>query len=166
MRRRLRLRWWGWVLVALVVVAGGLALNLWSARSEFCGSCHTAMGSYYASWTASSHSSVKCLDCHSDPGWVGYYHSKADGVRNALEYFLGIHKGRRSEPPGRAACQRPGCHSDADLTAVGLAGAETHARHRGSVACASCHGDVGHRDVAERRTVVPCSECHPSAQTP
>jgi nitrate/TMAO reductase-like tetraheme cytochrome c subunit len=149
-----------WALAAVSAVAAALLVNFLTARSQFCGSCHSVMGQYYASWSSSTHASVKCLDCHSDPGWEGYYHSKVDGVRNALEYFLGIEKAGRSAPPGAASCQRPGCHSDDDMTAGGEDGAMAHARHLGAVACVRCHGDVGHRVVAERRTVVACDECH------
>ena len=156
----------GLVLIALCVAAAALFLNSWTARSQFCGSCHSAMGSRYTSWSSSSHSSVACLDCHSDPGWIGYYHSKVDGVKNALEYFLGVDTGRRSPPPGPAACLRPGCHSGPDLTAGEGAGAAAHSRHLGSVACVECHGDVGHRNVAERRTVKLCDACHTAPQTP
>jgi nitrate/TMAO reductase-like tetraheme cytochrome c subunit len=151
-----------WVLASVATVAAALLVNFVTARSQFCGSCHSVMGEPYASWSRSSHSSVKCLDCHSDPGWVGYYHSKVEGVRNALKYFLGVDKGRRSAPPGPAACRRPGCHSDAGLLSGGGEGAAAHGRHLGSVACVECHGDVGHRVVAQRPTVVACDECHPA----
>lgn len=163
---RRRLTWRGWTLVALGAAAVALLVNFLTARSQFCGSCHSVMGAHYASWSASSHSTVKCLDCHSDPGWVGYYHSKVDGVRNALDYFLGIEKDTRSGAPGPAACLRPGCHTDGDLCAAGGAGADAHGRHLESVACVDCHGDVGHRNVAERRTVKACDACHEPPQTP
>lgn len=161
---RVRMTWKAWVLASVAVAAAALLVNFLTARSQFCGSCHSVMGEHHASWSASTHSSAKCLDCHSDPGWEGYYHSKVDGVRNALEYFLGIEKRGRSAPPGPASCQRPGCHSGADLKAGGGEGAATHARHLGGVACVECHGDVGHRVVAERRTVVACDECHAAPQ--
>jgi hypothetical protein len=157
---RLRLTWRSWIVILLCAGVAAFALNRYSARSQFCGSCHSVMGTHYASWKSSSHSSVDCLDCHSDPGWVGYYHSKVAGVRNALQYFLGIEKGRRSPPPGPAACERPGCHSERDLVAGDGPGRVAHAQHIGSLACVECHGDVGHRDAHERRTVTPCSACH------
>lgn len=163
---RLRLTWRSWIVLLLCAGAGVFGLNRLSARSQFCGSCHSAMGEHYASWTSSSHSTVACLDCHSDPGWVGYYHSKIDGVRNALQYFLGIEKGEHSDQPGPAACQRPGCHSDRSLAGGDGAGSAAHARHLGPVACVDCHGDVGHRLVSDRRTVKACDECHQAPQTP
>jgi nitrate/TMAO reductase-like tetraheme cytochrome c subunit len=164
---RLRLTWRSWIVILLCAGAAAFALNRYSARSEFCGSCHSVMGAHYVSWSSSTHSSVKCLDCHSDPGWVGYYHSKLDGVRNALQFYLGIDRGPSCPPPGPAACQRPGCHSTQDLVAGGGAGATAHARHLASVACVDCHGDVGHRVVSEQRTVKACDACHDQPlQTP
>jgi len=163
---RVRLTWRSWVVILLCAGGAVFALNRWSARSQFCGSCHSVMGAHYASWKASSHSSARCLDCHSDPGWIGYYHSKVDGVRNALQYFVGIEKGSSSGPPGPAACLRPGCHSDPELRIGEGPGPTSHTVHLGSVACVECHGDVGHRVVSERRTVNACDACHEPRRPP
>jgi len=154
-----------WLAIALVALVGALSAHMLTARSEFCGSCHSAMGEHVASHGGSTHAEVaECLDCHSDPGWVGYYHSKLDGVRNALAYFFGVPKGQESPPPGPAACERPGCHEDAGLRAGG-AGAVAHERHLGAVACVECHGDVGHRSVRERRMLRECDACHPPRES-
>jgi nitrate/TMAO reductase-like tetraheme cytochrome c subunit len=163
---RVKPGWRLWSGIGAVAAAGIVALCFVSARSEFCGSCHSAMGKHYASFRASTHAeAAECLDCHSDPGWVGYYHSKLDGVRNVLAYFLHVGKGQESPPPGPAACQRPGCHADDDLAAGGPA-APTHALHAQSVACVDCHGDVGHRRVSEQPMVRTCDSCHPPRDVP
>lgn len=155
--RMSRGRWTGAVIVVAAVL---LAAHILSQRSEFCGSCHSAMGEHYESWTSSSHGELaECLDCHSDPGWAGYYHSKVDGVRNALSYYLGVDRGTTSHPPGPAACMRPGCHVADDLTADSGLGSRAHGLHVSRLGCVECHGDVGHRP-AEREVAVDCSECH------
>ena len=43
-----------WIAVVVVVVAAALGLNAYTTRSEFCGSCHNAMGEYYSTWSGSS----------------------------------------------------------------------------------------------------------------
>jgi len=150
-------RWVGLAVVAVAVVVG---LSAYTGRSQFCGSCHDAMGEHYRSWTESSHGDLaECLDCHSEPGWIGYYHGKLEGVQNALSYWFDVRKGSKAPPPGPAACLRAGCHVEEDLTAPGAPGASAHAVHATDIACVRCHGDIGHRQ-AELDVAVDCTICH------
>lgn len=149
-----------WIIAGIIVVAALAGLNAYSECPRFCGSCHGVMGPYYRSWRASSHSEIAdCLDCHSDPGWVGYYHCKVEGVRNVMSHFFGVEKDGEAEPPGRAACTRPGCHESDVLTTEDAPGRDTHARHLGTVACGDCHGAVGH-GPEEEAVVRDCADCH------
>ncbi len=149
-----------WIALVIVAIAAFFGLNAYSQRSQFCGSCHAVMGEYYESWQTSTHGeTAECLDCHSEPGWTGYYHSKVEGARNALQFYLNIEKGEKASPPGPAACLREGCHVVAELErSPGQAGF-AHSGHIGSVSCVECHGDVGHRG-AERERAVSCAACH------
>ena len=156
----MRLTKWHWGAAALVVAAAGVALSAYTSRSEYCGSCHEVMGRYYGSWKASRHgNAADCLDCHSDPGWVGYYHGKLEGVKNALSYYLGVKKAERSPPPGPAACLRSGCHTEGELPRVGSSGPFQHGTHLGTFSCIECHPGVGH-EPAETERPRACSECH------
>jgi len=149
-----------WIAAALVVIVGALVLNAWSARSEFCGSCHDVMGEHYASWAESTHGGLaECLDCHSEPGWTGFYHSKLDGARNALAYYLGIEKDQKAQPPGPASCLRSGCHTRGSLVAEDGPGADVHAMHLGGTSCVDCHGAVGHAG-SEAERALSCAACH------
>jgi len=150
----------GWIIAAIVVVAAVAGLNAYSECPRFCGSCHGVMGPYQRSWRESRHAEVaECLDCHSDPGWMGYYHCKVEGVRNAMSYFLGVEKEGPAAPPGRAACTRPGCHEPAALLDEAAPGSDTHARHLERVACGECHGAVGHGS-ADAEIARGCADCH------
>jgi len=146
-----------------LLIAGGLvvvALSTYTGRSEFCGSCHDAMGEHYRSWAESSHGDLaECLDCHSEPGWVGYYHGKLEGVQNALSYWFHVRKRTKASPPGPAACLRRGCHDEGGLTGAASEGASTHAIHAERMACVRCHGDIGHRP-SELETAIDCTICH------
>lgn len=149
-----------WFALVIVAIAAFFGLNAYSQRSQFCGSCHAVMGEYYESWKTSTHGeTAECLDCHSEPGWTGYYHSKVEGVKNALQFYLGVEKSEKAPPPGPAACLRPGCHTEDVLAEAPGRGGFAHSGHMATVACVECHGDVGHRDV-ERERAVSCAECH------
>lgn len=153
-----------WLVLLAGVVIAYAVFHMYTARSEFCGSCHDVMGEHYESWSSSSHGSLaECLDCHSEPGWTGYYHAKVEGARNALSYYFGVSK-NKAEPPGRAACLRPGCHSDAELTGVENTGAAAHGGHLTRVGCVRCHGEVGHR-ARELAEAVDCAACHGGGST-
>ncbi|MBD3367716.1 MAG: hypothetical protein GF405_06035 [Candidatus Eisenbacteria bacterium] len=148
------------ILLAIIVVVAAFGFNAWSARSDFCGSCHDVMGEHYVSWAESSHGAVaECLDCHSEPGWAGYYHSKLDGARNAMAYYLGIEKSGKSDPPGPASCLRSGCHTRESLVSEESSGADVHVMHLSRASCVECHGAIGHAD-AEAERARACTACH------
>jgi len=149
-----------WFALLIVAVAAFFGLNAYSQRSQFCGSCHEVMGEHYESWQTSTHGeTAECLDCHSEPGWTGYYHSKVEGAKNALQFYLGVEKEDKAPPPGPASCLRDGCHIEAELERSEGAGGFAHTQHLASIGCVDCHGDIGHRE-AELDRAVSCAECH------
>ena len=149
-----------WVLLAVAAVVVLAAASAYTSRSDFCGSCHDTMGEHYRSWSASSHGdAAECLDCHTEPGWVGYYHGKLEGVRNALSQWFGVEKADKAPPPGPASCMRDGCHTRESLTGEGAPGAPAHTVHVERVACVRCHGDIGHRP-SELERAAECVACH------
>lgn len=151
-----------WIIAGIVVVAALVGFNAYSDCPRFCGSCHGVMGPYYRSWSESRHAELAdCLDCHSDPGWMGYYHCKVEGVRNVMSYFFGVEKDGTVPPPGRAACTRPGCHQQAELTAETVPGRDAHLVHADRLVCADCHGAVGH-GPDDGAMAAGCADCHGS----
>jgi cytochrome c nitrite reductase small subunit len=151
-----------WILAVLILGVAFVAVNAYTTRSEFCGSCHSAMGEYMRTWSASSHHDLaQCLECHSDPGWVGYYHSKVEGAKNALSFFFGVRKTEKSPPPGPAACLREGCHTNAELAAQTSHAPFAHVTHMKSLQCVDCHPGVGHEPAATDHPRA-CTECHTS----
>src|SRR5512133_1636256 len=66
-RRRVRLRTIRTVVVvALAVVALGVAFDLGTTSPRLCTSCHE-MEPRYQSWTESAHAAVGCVECHQEP---------------------------------------------------------------------------------------------------
>ena len=108
-----------------------------------CANCHV-MREHFAAWTKSSHrSAAVCNDCHTPPGLVPKYLTKA---RNGFWHSFYFTTGRYPDPlritPVNAdvterACRK--CH--AELTSSIDGGTAAHGR---GIACTRCHYTVGH----------------------
>ena len=111
-----------------------------------CANCHV-MNEHYSGWMKSSHRAVAtCNDCHTPPGLVGKYATKAsNGFWHSFAFTTGNFpdplqiKGHNREI-AETACRK--CHSEL-VTAMdgGHGGAE-------DVSCIRCHGAVGHPTLA------------------
>lgn len=109
-----------------------------------CANCHV-MNEQYEGWLKSSHRAVAtCNDCHTPPGLVGKYATKAsNGFWHSFYFTTGsfaepIRIRPRNQAVTEAACLK--CH--ADLT-VGIVSA--HAAESGDAgSCVRCHRSVGH----------------------
>jgi cytochrome c nitrite reductase small subunit len=109
---------------------------------QACANCHV-MQEHYDGWVRSSHRSVAtCNDCHTPPGLVGKYMTKAS---NGFWHSFAFTTGRFPDPLqikghnrdiAEAACRK--CHGEL-VTAMdgGHGGAP-------GVSCIRCHGAVGH----------------------
>ncbi len=111
-----------------------------------CANCHI-MREHYDGWVKSSHRAVAvCNDCHTPPGVVAKYVTKAS---NGFWHSYGFTTGRFPEPlrikPGNRevtekACR--GCHQDVVVTMDGPHGGLAQ------VSCIRCHSSVGHMETA------------------
>ena len=108
-----------------------------------CANCHV-MEEQYTAWTKSSHRSVAvCNDCHTPPGLVPKYVTKAI---NGFNHSYAFTSGRFPEPiritprnrrVTEAACRK--CHAPI-VDAI-----DAHAEGpREELACLGCHRNVGH----------------------
>jgi cytochrome c nitrite reductase small subunit len=107
-----------------------------------CANCHI-MRPYYDRWQASPHHAVAaCNDCHTPPGLVPKYLTKAEnGFWHSYAFTTGrFHEPLRIKARNRAvtelACRK--CH--AELTQA----IEGPHRPGQEIACLRCHADVGH----------------------
>jgi cytochrome c nitrite reductase small subunit len=107
-----------------------------------CANCHI-MREHYDAWVKSSHRAVAaCNDCHTPPGLVGKYMTKAS---NGFWHSFAFTTGRFPEPlriksqnldVTERACRS--CHED-------IVRAIEHLGDRsGELSCVRCHADVGH----------------------
>ncbi|MGH7495784.1 MAG: cytochrome c nitrite reductase small subunit [bacterium] len=107
-----------------------------------CANCHV-MQEQYQGWRKSSHRAVAvCNDCHTPPGFLGKYATKAT---NGFWHSFAFTSGRFHEPIAikrhnrevtEQACRK--CHQDI-VEAI-----DTQHREGRQLDCLRCHGAVGH----------------------
>lgn len=140
----------GWIFAGLVVGIGGYTFVYAKGYSYLtndpaaCANCHI-MGDHYAAWTRASHRAVAtCNDCHTPPGLVPKYVTKArNGFWHSFYFTTGRYPDplqitRRNHEVTELACRT--CHLE--LTAS-IDSAHSGAGAAG-VTCTRCHNDVGH----------------------
>jgi cytochrome c nitrite reductase small subunit len=107
-----------------------------------CANCHV-MRDQFQSWMKGSHGKVAvCNDCHTPPGFVakystkalnGFFHSLAFTTQNFPDEILITGRNARVT---EKSCMK--CHDDI------VSGIRSGRGHRGDVSCVSCHRTVGH----------------------
>jgi cytochrome c nitrite reductase small subunit len=141
-------------IIAVAVLVGGLAglggytfvyakgYSYLTNDPRACANCHV-MNDHFAAWTRSSHRSVAtCNDCHTPPGLVPKYATKAsNGFWHSFYFTTGgypdpIRITGRNRSATEQACRH--CHDE--LTQSIDAG---HGPGR-DVSCLRCHETVGH----------------------
>lgn len=109
-----------------------------------CANCHV-MEDQYAGWSRSSHRSVAvCNDCHTPPGFVAKYATKAlNGFHHSLAFTTGrfldpILITQRNRDVTQRSCSK--CHAPL-VDAIDAVSA-----HNGGerLDCLTCHRNVGH----------------------
>ena len=144
-------------LVLVASVLFGLALGLGSYTFVYargysyltndpaaCANCHI-MRDHYAAWTRASHRAVAvCNDCHTPPGLIPKYMTKAqNGFWHSFYFTTGRYPDPlritpRNHEVTETACRK--CHADLTAT-IDPAHRDTG---RGGLSCTKCHNDVGH----------------------
>jgi cytochrome c nitrite reductase small subunit len=131
-----------------IAVGGGLftfgyakGASYLTNNPQACANCHI-MQDHYDAWLKSSHRSVAtCNDCHTPPGFLPKYLTKAEnGFFHSLYFTTGDYPDPvQIKPRNRAvselACRK--CHTPI------VESVEAHAG-RGPLACLRCHSEVGH----------------------
>ena len=75
------------LILAVVLIAGGTAGYRYAGSNDFCAAkCHQ-MSVRGATWQKSSHKDVKCITCHSEPGFIGELKAHIEGL-SYLSSFL------------------------------------------------------------------------------
>lgn len=107
-----------------------------------CANCHV-MQDHFDGWLKSSHHSVAtCNDCHTPPGFLAKYSTKAaNGFWHSFAFTSGrfhepIQISRRNHEVTEQACRK--CHSEIVAAIEGSPGNDNQ------TSCLRCHNKVGH----------------------
>jgi cytochrome c nitrite reductase small subunit len=111
-----------------------------------CSNCHV-MSDHYAAWSRGSHRAVAtCNDCHTPPGFLPKYLTKArNGFWHSFYFTVGgypdpLRITPRNHDVTEQACRK--CH--AELTASIEPLRSSASRSAQQLSCISCHRTVGH----------------------
>jgi nitrate/TMAO reductase-like tetraheme cytochrome c subunit len=127
------------LLVAVLVLVGvGLA---YTSSPSFCSSCHL-IAPYADAWEGTTHeqADVSCIDCHFEPGAVGYIKGKTYSVIKLTQWLVG--QTERAPEAARTvvagSCRH--CHEEVQATFI------PHAFHteEANLQCVECHSGVAH----------------------
>ncbi|MCZ7381467.1 MAG: NapC/NirT family cytochrome c [Candidatus Methanoperedens sp.] len=149
-------------ILAIVIIVGGVGVQLVTTQPVFCNSCHE-MNFYYNTWQNSTHGpKAVCLNCHSEPGLNGFIGEKVRGAEQVVAHFSGnftvpIQIVRRVKNDQCLACH-PETRNLTDKTIEAK-----HALHMDkSVLCADCHSRLVHNQSGQPRviTLAQCDLCH------
>lgn len=157
------------ILLIIIILASSGGLITVTEQTWFCNSCHI-MNPYYASWQASEHSEVNCLECHIEPGFAGFVRAKLNGLAQAVDYSLGRNSTKPNALVGDASCLRNGCHTTESLSAEPITFIDdqykfSHQGHIGAtlsgwpVLCTTCHSHFEGEEHFKVSTQV-CFICH------
>jgi nitrate/TMAO reductase-like tetraheme cytochrome c subunit len=157
------------LLLLVIILAGSGGLITVSEQTWFCNSCHI-MNPYYASWKASGHSEVNCLECHIDPGFAGIVRAKLNGIAQAVDYSLGRNGTKPNALVKDDSCLRDGCHAKESLltepvTTVNNLYKFSHQGHIDATVsglpllCTTCHSHFEGKEHFKISTQV-CFICH------
>jgi cytochrome c nitrite reductase small subunit len=138
------------LLVGLTVGIGGYTFvyakgySYLSNDPQACANCHV-MRDHYRAWTRSSHRAVAvCNDCHTPPGTIPKYMTKAqNGFWHSFYFTTGRYPDPlritpRNHQVTELTCRK--CHTE--LTAsIDPFHTDTG---RGGLSCTKCHHEVGH----------------------
>lgn len=152
----------GFVIIFSFFVAAFIYGADFTGKSSFCANCHE-MKPFYKSWQRSTHQKVSCLNCHQEPGSLGFIITKAEGLRN---YSLRNLYFGRFRPPlafiSNKSCLQ--CHQNlATKVTVAKSIRVSHKEFLNAFNCSHCHAKVGHERISKKTNepiMDKCLFCH------
>lgn len=154
------------ILAVILLSVGTIGMVEFSSSPAFCQSCHN-MKPYYASWQASSHREVACIECHIAPGIKGEAMGKIQAMNQLVKYVTGTYGLKPWAEVDDASCMRSGCHSERKVEGLVDFNGVTfdHTVHLGEqrrekqLRCTSCHSQIVQGEHIAV-TVSTCILCH------
>lgn len=170
----MRIRNMPWFVVMLLVVVVFIGFTYgamaYTSRPDFCASCHEIKPAV-ESWYSSSHSHVKCLTCHAEPGTLGYVKRKIAGLREVYLHLSGAYSKPKAIVTNGVCLQ---CHGDIPQRSETKLFNFPHKNHLTFLQnCTDCHASVAHGDkvIFGQKEFThmnslgsTCSQCHAEQQ--
>lgn len=138
-----------------VLIVGGGAFGgvlAFTNSPTFCASCHE-MQPEFATFEASAHSQISCVQCHIQPGAVNMLTHKVKSMKEVYYHVTGIPE-QIVQTPGEAipniSCQQ--CHTTNRLVTASGDLMVNHKKHIDEgIPCITCHAGVAHGKIADRK---------------
>ncbi len=152
----------GVLLVALI--AGGAYFLDYTSQPSFCSSCHP-VEPFAQTWEGSTHAKadVTCVECHFEPGAVGYVKGKIYSVMKLVQWAAGR---TEIEPEATRTVVGGACRQCHEQESVSFIPHNFHVE-QANLACTECHSAVVHGAelVGEDRPHAAadaafCNNCH------
>lgn len=163
---RRRFRWAAILALPGLALFSVLGVEL-TSTSRFCNTCHI-MNSFHASWQASSHKDIECIQCHIPPGLSNLAWAKLNGLGQAVDDILNRTSTQPSASVSDSSCTRSGCHELPLVRAIPRREKPfifEHTKHLDlayqgiQVHCATCHSHIKGEKHFEVNASV-CVTCH------
>lgn len=128
-----------------------LGMTYGTSVPKFCAMCHI-MKPEFATWEASSHSQVQCVECHVDPGLTNALKHKVVATKELYRYVTKTYELpiKMAETIPDSRCLK--CHSF--KRKVSSSSSDLYIPHKrhydNKVSCTKCHQGVAHGKIASR----------------
>jgi nitrate/TMAO reductase-like tetraheme cytochrome c subunit len=143
-----RMSWPKRILLAVILLGlfSFVAVEVTSTPT-FCGTCHI-MKDYHASWEASAHNEVSCVECHTQPGPANYAKAKIQGLSQTIDDIVGRVGTKPSARVEDVSCLRADCHSIKEVS-------EAKVKHKGLK-----FEHSKHLEKTVDGVIMQCGTCH------
>ena len=140
------------VVAGLLIIIGvgsvaGIQLTMYPS---FCSSCHEMLPEY-RTWQNSSHSQLKCTECHIEPGMVNLIKHKMGAMTQLYQHVTKTYERPIEMPHPIDSKVSQKCHSANRRFTTSGDLIIPHQRHEEKgIECVNCHYGVAHGKIAER----------------
>ncbi|MBO8127380.1 MAG: NapC/NirT family cytochrome c [Firmicutes bacterium] len=150
------------IVVIVAFIALSVGMSMFFETNYACGKLCHEMTPYYNTWAESSHAHVNCHECHSWPGFGGFFKTKLVGLEESIKHFTGNYATPIQGEPVIERCIE--CHEDYREIKETEEIRVDHAMHADlGIDCMACHAGMVHGHNGEGE-VTPshdsCNSCH------
>lgn len=169
---------WRKLLIATPFVVVAMLLAMFGAAkatesNAFCGrSCHEMLP-YNATWEASAHSTVNCVQCHIPPGLWNFAKTKFFALREVYVHVMGQVKAPIAVTRKIPNVVCTDCHPSSGIPEpIKLVSATfSHTSHSKVPNCVDCHAQLVHHPLQSvpyipPQSMVACFQCHDGKAQP